>query len=125
MDAATVRAMLEQHFENAGSDPHRAHAMYCEDAVLQFPQSGERFEGVENLREWRSGYPAETSFEFREVRGRDDLWVAEVSVSYDGGPPSFGVSILELRDEKIAHETIYVSEGFDAPEWRARWRAAP
>lgn len=84
MDAATLRAMLEQHFEYARSDPDRAHAMYHDDAVLEFPQSGERFVGVENFREWRSGYPASTSFGFREIRGRDDLWVAEVTVRYDG-----------------------------------------
>ena len=51
MDAAKVRAMLEQHFEYGSSDPDRAHEMYDDDAVLEFPQSGERFVGVENFRE--------------------------------------------------------------------------
>jgi hypothetical protein len=125
VDAAAVRAMLEQHFEYAGSDPARAHEMYHEDAVLEFPQSGERFEGVENLREWRSNYPASTAVEFREVRGRDDLWVAELSITYDEGPENFGVSILELRGDKIARESIYVTEGWEPPEWRAQWRSAP
>jgi hypothetical protein len=123
MDEATVRAMLEQHFTS--SDPHRSHEMYHDDAVLEFPQSGERFEGVENLREWRSSYPAETRVEFREIRGRTDLWVAELSISYDQGAVNFGVSILEFRGDKIARETIYVTEGWEAPEWRAQWRAAP
>lgn len=125
MDAATIKAMLEQHFEYSGSDPDRAHAMYTEDAVLEFPQSGERFVGVESMREWRSKYPAETSIEFREVRGRDDLWVTELSVSYDGGPKNFGLAIHELRGDRIARETIYFAESFEAPEWRAQWRAAP
>jgi hypothetical protein len=49
-------------------------------------QSGERFEGVENLREWRSNYPASTKVEFREIRGGGDVWVAELSISYDDGP---------------------------------------
>ncbi len=123
MDEATVRAMLEQHFTSG--DPQRSHEMYREDAVLEFPQSGERFAGVENLREWRSNYPASTAVEFREIRGRDDLWVVELSISYDGGPASFGVSILEFQGDKIARETIYVAEGWDAPEWRAQWRSAP
>ncbi len=125
MDAATVERMLRQHFDNAASDPELAHAMYTEDAVLEFPQSGERFAGVENFREWRSSYPANTSFEFQRVRGRDDLWVVELTVTYDGGPPNFGLSILELRGDQIARESIYVAEGFDAPEWRAQWRAEP
>ena len=115
--------MLEQHFTSG--DPERSHEMYREDAVLEFPQSGERFEGVENLRGWRSNYPASTEVEFREIRGKDDLWVVELTISYDGGPASFGVSILEFREDRIARETIYVAEGWDAPEWRARWRSAP
>jgi hypothetical protein len=115
--------MLDRHFDS--DDPDESHSMYHEDAVLEFPQSGERFDGVANLREWRSGYPASTRVEYREIRGRDDLWVAEVSISYDGGPWSLGVSILELRGDKIARETIYVTERWEAPEWRARWRSAP
>jgi SnoaL-like domain len=125
MDAATVRAMLEQHFESAGSDPDRAHAMYDDDAVQAFPQSGEHFVGVESFREWRSSCPASTTVAFRSVRGADELWVAELSISYDEGPPNFGVSILELRDEKIARGSIYVAEGWEPPESRARWRSAP
>jgi SnoaL-like domain len=125
MDEAAVKVMLLRHFEYARRDPEIAHDMYHVDAVLEFPQSGERFVGVENVREWRSSYPASTAFDLREVRGRDDLWVAEISVSYDEGPPNFGVSILELRDDKIARESIYVTEGWNPPEWRAQWRAAP
>ena len=124
MDAETVRGMLEQQFDHAG-DPERSHSMYREDAVLEFPQSGERFEGVENFREWRSEYPAETRFDIGEIRGAGDVWVVELTVTYGDGPKNFGVSVLELRDGAIARETIYVAEGFDAPEWRARWRAAP
>jgi hypothetical protein len=125
VDAATVRAMLEQHFEHARSDPPLAHAMYHDDAVLEFPQSGERFVGVESFREWRSGYPASTTVEFREVRGDGDVWVAELMIAYDDGPPNFGVSILELREGRIARESIYVAEGWEPPEWRANWRVAP
>jgi hypothetical protein len=117
--------MLQQHFDYSRSEPDRAHEMYTEDAVLEFPQSGERFVGVENFREWRSSYPANTSFDFKRVRGGDDLWIAELTVTYDGGPPNFGVSIVELRDDRIARESIYITEAFEPPEWRAQWRAEP
>ena len=40
MDAATVQGMLRQHFDNAASDPELAHAMYTEDAVLEFSAVG-------------------------------------------------------------------------------------
>ena len=123
VDAAMVRAFLEQHFELAESDPDRAHELYREDAVLEFPQSGERFVGVENFREWRSRYPTPTAPEIQSVRGGGDVWIAELTISYGGGPQNYGVGILEFRDEKIVRETIYVAEGWEAPEWRAEWRA--
>jgi hypothetical protein len=51
---------LWKHEEDLGKgDTDRAHEMYHDDAVLEFPQSGERFEGVANLREWRRRYPAD------------------------------------------------------------------
>jgi hypothetical protein len=125
MNDAQRRAQLERHWEHAASDQDIAHEIYDDDAILEFPQSGERFVGVENFRGWRSGYPASTTVEFREVRGRGDLWIAEVSISYDQGPWSLGVSILEFRGRKIARESIYVTEGWEPPEWRAQWRSAP
>jgi len=54
MDAASVRARLLLNFEYSGTDPVLAHSMYHDDAVLEFPQSGERFVGVENFSEWRA-----------------------------------------------------------------------
>ena len=125
MDEATVRALLVRSFEYSRSDPERAHEMYAADAVLEFPQSGERFVGVENFRHWRSNYPASTSFDIRRVRGADDVWVVELAVTYDGSSERLGVSIHEFRDDKIVRETIYVTEPWDAPEWRAQWRATP
>lgn len=125
MDATRFREMLERHFELSRTDPVAAHAIYHDDAVLEFPQSGERFTGVANFREWRSAYPANVSFEITSVRGSDDIWVVELTARYDDGPVHFGVSVHELRGDRIARETIYVAEGWDPPEWRARWRDAP
>jgi hypothetical protein len=125
MDAETVRAMLLRNLGRAAVDPVGSHDMYDDDAVLEFPQSGERFEGVANIREWRSRYPGAVSYDVGRIRGAGDLWVAEMTVSYDGGEPRYGVDLLEIRDGKIARETIYVGEPFAAPEWRAQWRVAP
>jgi hypothetical protein len=114
-----------RHWEYAASDQDITHEIYHHDAVLEFPQSGERFEGVANFREWRRQYPASLAFEVREIRGRDDLWVAENLISYDGGPWNFTVNILEFRGDKVARESIYISDAWEAPEWRAPWRSAP
>ncbi len=125
MDEASVRAQLERHWEYAGTDQDIAHEIYHDDAVLEFPQSGERFEGVENFREWRRQYPAVLGFRIRRIRGAGDLWVAENSISYDGGPWQFTVNILEFRGDKVAHESIYITAGWEPPEWRAPWRSEP
>ena len=126
MDQQGARAALQHYFDRAAAgDGVGAHEPYHEDAVLEFPQSGERFEGVANFREWRRGYPAKVDLELRRVRGGGDAWTAEIAVRYDGGRWNYGVSILEFRADKIARETIYYAEPFDPPEWRARWRAAP
>ncbi len=123
MDAEGVRAALVRHWEYAGTDQDIAHEIYYEDAVLEFPQSGERFEGVENFREWRRIYPAKLEFVIRRLRGAGDLWVVENSIRYDGGPWNLTVNILEFRGDKVAHEAIYITQPWEAPEWRARWRA--
>jgi hypothetical protein len=93
--------------------------------VLEFPQSGERFEGVANIRQWRRICPAKVEFELCRLRGRDNLWVAEVTGRYDDGPLYYGLSILEFRGDKVAHETIYGGDAWEAPKSRAPWRAAP
>ena len=125
MDEQTVRARLERHWQYAASDQDITHEIYHDDAVLEFPQSGERFVGVQNFKEWREMYPAKLEFRMRELRGRDDLWVAENSISYDGGPWNPTVNILEFRGDKVSRESIYVTEPWDPPEWREPWRSAP
>ena len=125
IDEEAVRTALKRLLDVSGTDLDVRHEIYHEDAVLEFPQSGERFEGVGKFREWRRVYPAKVEFEVRRISGCDDLWVVEVVGSYDGGPAYHGVSILEFRGDKVAHETIYGGEVWEAPQWRARWRAAP
>jgi hypothetical protein len=119
-----LRAQLERHWEYSGKDEDIAHEVYADDAVLEFPQGNERYEGVENFREWRRQYPADLAFKIRRLNRWGDLVVAELFISYDGGPPMYTVNLIELNaDDKIVHERIYIMEGWEAPEWRAPWRS--
>jgi hypothetical protein len=122
LQAARLEVM-RKYWEFASADVELAGEIYHDDAVLEFPQSGERFEGVENFTEWRRRYPAEVSYRVRRMTLRDDLGVTELSVSYDGGAEMLGVQLLDFRNERVARERIYVMEGWEAPEWRAPWRA--
>lgn len=123
-DQSVLLDQVRRHWEHIGKDVDAAHEMYHDDAVLEFPQSGERFEGVANFREWRRQYPADLRFEIRRMVARPDLVVVECSVSYNDGPWQYGVQLLEFRGDKVARERIYIMEGWDAPEWRAPWRAS-
>ena len=71
MDESGVRAAVQHYLDHsAARDEDAAHQIYLDDAVLEFPQSGERFDGVGNFREWRRQYPAtKVEFDVRRVRG--------------------------------------------------------
>jgi hypothetical protein len=123
MDEQSVISALKRHWEFSGKDENISHEIYHEDAILEFPQGHERYEGRENFISWRKQYPANLEFKIRRLRGREDFWVAENSIKYDGGPWNYTCSIIEFRGDKIARETIYIMEGWEAPEWRKPWRA--
>ena len=123
MDEATILATLRRHWEYAATDQDITHEIYHDDAILEFPQSKERFDGKQNFLSWRKIYPAVVEFRIRRIRGRGALWVVELSLRYDGGAWNYGCSILEFRGDKVARETIYITQGWEAPEWRAPWRA--
>jgi hypothetical protein len=124
VDDRELLKALERHWETSGEDEDAAHEIYHDDAVLEFPQSGERFEGVANFKAWRSQYPADLKFHICKITQRDDFVVAENLISYNGEPWMFSVSLLYFTGKQVAHERIYIAEGWEAPEWRAQWRSA-
>jgi len=123
IDEAELLQTLRLRWEYPDEDGNLAHEIYHDDAVLEFPQSGERFEGVQNFREWRRQFPAKLEFHLRRSNRLEDLVVAEYVISHNGAPWLFTVSIMELQDDLVAHERIYITEGWEPAEWRAPWRA--
>ncbi|MDN5858767.1 MAG: hypothetical protein L0H84_09105 [Pseudonocardia sp.] len=99
-----IRAALLRLLD--GSDPDLGHDIYAEGRRLEFPQSGERFVGKQNLLAWRRSYPADVGFAVRRVQCRCDQWIMETAIRYDGGEPSYRVSIHEFRDRQLVRETI-------------------
>ena len=117
------RELLRQWTYTGGPNEDKASELYHDDAVLEFPQSGERFAGKASIQGWRRRYPARLDFEPRELRGQGDLWVAETGLRYDGGEPVHVVKILQFRGDKVERETIYFADPFPAPDWRAPYAA--
>src|SRR3954449_6500063 len=98
MDDKTVRAALARHWEASdASDFEAEHDIYRDDAVLDYPQSGERIRGRRNIQESRSVQPNKKRFTVRRIIGGGDLWVSEFVLTYDG-MPSYVVSIMEFSD---------------------------
>lgn len=96
------------------------HAIYNDDAVIEYPQSGERILGREKLRALRESYPATLDFSVRRIVGSGDLWITEYVIGYDGKPVNT-VSVMLFDGDKVARETLYFADPFDPPEWRSNW----
>ncbi|MPY48142.1 nuclear transport factor 2 family protein [Streptomyces acidicola] len=119
MDAdIRTRAAIEEHWRaSERGDTEAEHAVYAPDAILDYPQSGERFRGRAAIAAQRGGHPADRHFTVRRIVGGGDLWVSECVISYDG-VPTYSVSVMEFTDGQVAHETQYFADGFGAPAWR-------
>src|ERR1700745_586405 len=116
-----IRAALDQHSAaSAANDFETEHLIYHEDAVLEYPQSGERTRGRRNIQGQRASQPNKKRFTIRRIIGGGDLWITEFILTYDGRP-SYTVSIMEFREDKVARETQYFADPFVAPVWRAQW----
>ncbi len=116
-----IRAALDQHWAASdANDFETEHRIYHEDAVLEYPQSGERTRGRRNIQNQRSSQPNKKRFAVRRIIGDGDLWITEFILTYDD-KPSYTVSIMEFRDAKVARETQYFADPFLAPASRAQW----
>jgi ketosteroid isomerase-like protein len=116
---ARTRAAIEQHWQaSEDGDIETEHAIYADDAILDYPQSGERFLGRTKIAAQRGGHPADRHFTVRRISGGGDLWVSECVITYDGAP-THSVSIMEFADQRVVHETQYFADPFPAAPSRA------
>jgi ketosteroid isomerase-like protein len=114
------------------------------DVVWEYPQSGERFHGLANVRGQFENYPGlepgNTSLEeivggtqyaltqmytVVPVEGSGDRGVAINRAGYPDGSVWYAINIFELRDGLIARSRSYFAPLLDPPDWRAPYREAP
>ena len=116
-----IRAALNRHWAASdANDFEGEHQIYQDDAVLEYPQSGERIRGRRQIQSSRAAQPNQKRFTVRRIIGAGDLWVTEFVLTYDGRP-SYTVSIMEFRDGKVARETQYFGDAFEPGPSRAQW----
>jgi hypothetical protein len=116
-----IRAALDQHWAASdANDFETEHRIYLDDAVLEYPQSGELTRGRSNIQGQRASQPNKKRFSIRRIVGSGELWVTEFILTYDA-KPSYTVSIMEFKGDKVARETQYFADPFAAPAFRAKW----
>ena len=116
-----VRAALQRHWDASdANDFATEHQIYRADAVLEYPQSGERIRGRANIQASRTAQPNLKRFTVRRMLGGGGLWVSELVMTYDG-KPSYVVSIMEFEGGEVVHESQYFSDPFEPGPSRAQW----
>lgn len=116
-----IRAALSQHW--AASDANdfaTEHRIYRDDAILDYPQSGERIRGRANIQTTRALQPNTKHFKVQRIVGSGNVWITEYIMHYDD-KPFHTVSIMEFKGGKVAHETQYFGEPFEASAWRSQF----
>jgi SnoaL-like domain len=118
-DDNETREALNLHWAASDANDFEVeHDIYREDALLEYPQSGERIRGRRNIQASRVAQPNRKRFTVRRILGTGDLWVTEFVLAYDGRP-SYSVSVMEFRDGKVARETQYFADPFEPGPSRA------
>ena len=114
------------------------------DAVFEYPQSGERFAGVAQIRAQFENYPGlepgtsrleevigattyalTPSYTVIAVEGSGNKGTALVRVRYPDGSWWWAVNLHELRDGLIVRSRVFFAPDFEAPDWRAPYRETP
>jgi len=130
-----------------GQDWLRLGDFVAEDASLEFPQSGERFEGLANIRAQFENYPgmdqaAAADLQLGDVVGGSQyaLTAAYTLIAIDGSGTSgtflararypdqthwWIVNLYELRDAHMARWRMFFAPEFEPPDWREPFRTQP
>jgi ketosteroid isomerase-like protein len=94
-----------------------------DDLVQEWPQSGERIRGKDNLKRINENYSGATGTtpkaKLRRISGEGDIRTIEMTIDYGDGTPVSYVGIAEFKDGKLAKMTEYFANPFEAPAWRA------
>jgi limonene-1,2-epoxide hydrolase len=107
-------AMLEKQDWDAAPE------VYADDALEEWPQSGERIRGRDNIMAINRNYPGFPTLTPRRTIAGGDIVVSEVVLDY-GGEIYNGVSVFEVANDRIVKQTDYFAAPFDAPAWRSEW----
>jgi len=116
-----------------------------DDASFEFPQSGERFRGIANIRAQFENYPdlepggtqldsviggttyaLAPTYTVIAIEGSGDRGTAVFRIRYHSDDNWWwAINVYELRDGRISHSRTFFAPDFEAPDWRSPYREAP
>jgi ketosteroid isomerase-like protein len=91
-----------------------------DDYVEEYPQSGERIRGKQNVRIILESHPGLLQMTDHSYVLSGDLGVIKMTLDYNGNRV-YACEIVDFEGGKIKRVRAYFAEPFEAPEWRAQW----
>lgn len=111
------RAILESIFAGGTfKSPDEEYELRAEDFLAEIPQTGERWESREALRDMQHGFGAPPAVRVERIRGAGDLWVVETVQTYERDGEHHTCVVIEFDGGKIARETRYYAPSSTPPE---------
>lgn len=121
MSSSDNRVAVERLFKAADAqDWTTMKELYHSEAVEEWPQSGERLVGVDNIMAVNENYPDHPSLQVRRILEAGDLVIGEAELDYAGTKYNL-ISVFEFDAGKVKNEVDYFCEPFEAEAWRTRW----
>lgn len=120
-EKTSARQLVERFWTLMASNDFASVSAVCSDHLLvEWPQSRERFVGIERFAKMNHEYPAHGRWQFevrRLVAGESDA-VSEVAIT-DGVQNAVAISFFFIENDVIARIVEYWPEPFAAPANRA------
>jgi hypothetical protein len=128
MDDNQMEARIREIYE-AGDLEAFGRALFemsDENIVQEWPQSGERIRGRDNIAAVNQNYPSGSGTNpkasLRRILKPGAAWIIEGTIDYGDGVPVSAVSIIEIgANGKVVRQTDYFANPFEAPAWRSQW----
>ena len=102
------RTILESIFAGGTfKSPDEEYELRASDFIAEIPQTGERWESREALRDMQRGFGTPPAVRLERIRGAGDLWVVEAVQTYERDGGQHTCVIVEFEGDRIARETRY------------------
>lgn len=140
MAEASTREMVDRYAAALPNDQETLRALRHPDFVEEWPQSGERIRGADNMAQIDAHYPGGLPtgstdrivgiedrwvmtpvFTMLRITGSGNVYTALARATYADGSIWHIAMFLEVRDDKIARVTTLFAPALEAPAWRAEW----